>query len=309
MITIQEIEIFLAVVEKRNMSRAAASLFMSQSTLSHRLQSLENKLSLKLFLRRRGQRTMELTPQGLYFLDLAERWLSLWQETQQLHQRVRSHQIAVGGIASLNNYVFPELYRKIFLCKEPQIKLYIRSTQSSALYPALERHELDIGFSVQPALYSNICNRPIFSEEEILIRRGLPRRLDSRFDQDVSPRDLDPEREVLYHFHPDYTTWHHSWWDYYTEPLIATGDPLLLESFLETPDSWAIVPMSLGLQMQKKGGMVLHRLTNPPPHRVCYMLTPRVPRPGKEECLAYFQSCLDEFLKQGEQDNILVRIV
>ena len=51
--TQQDINIFLALVEKRNLSKAASALYMSQSTLSHRLNMLEKELNATLFTRRK----------------------------------------------------------------------------------------------------------------------------------------------------------------------------------------------------------------------------------------------------------------
>ncbi len=83
--TQQDINIFLALVEKRNLSKAASALYMSQSTLSHRLNMLEKELNATLFTRQKGHRTLELTPFGHDFIHIAERWTALWAETQELH--------------------------------------------------------------------------------------------------------------------------------------------------------------------------------------------------------------------------------
>lgn len=68
--TQQDINIFLALVEKRNLSKAASALYMSQSTLSHRLNMLEKELNATLFTRQKGHRTLELTPFGHDFIHI-----------------------------------------------------------------------------------------------------------------------------------------------------------------------------------------------------------------------------------------------
>ena len=83
--TQQDIDIFFAVVEKRNLSKAASYLYMSQSTLSHRLSMLEKELNATLFTRHKGHRNLELTPFGHDFIHIAERWTALWAETRDLH--------------------------------------------------------------------------------------------------------------------------------------------------------------------------------------------------------------------------------
>ena len=48
------VESFLEVVRLQSVSAAAQALYVSQSTVSHRLQVLESELGVKLFFRQRG---------------------------------------------------------------------------------------------------------------------------------------------------------------------------------------------------------------------------------------------------------------
>ncbi|MFD5661384.1 LysR family transcriptional regulator [Streptomyces hirsutus] len=60
---------FLAVAKHRSISKAAASLYVSQPTMSQRLRRLEESLGFALF--ERGWTGVVLTPQGFYFLPYA----------------------------------------------------------------------------------------------------------------------------------------------------------------------------------------------------------------------------------------------
>jgi DNA-binding transcriptional LysR family regulator len=66
---LRQIEHFLAVVEEGSFTRAAARLFMVQSSLSASLLSLERELGTDLFIR--GRRGAELTDAGRAFLEPA----------------------------------------------------------------------------------------------------------------------------------------------------------------------------------------------------------------------------------------------
>ena len=96
-----------------DLSKAASALYMSQSTLSYRLSMLENELNATLFIRRKGQRTLELTPYGYDFIHIAERWMALWSETQSLHTIHGSRTVYLGAVASLIQYLFPALLRRV----------------------------------------------------------------------------------------------------------------------------------------------------------------------------------------------------
>ena len=51
--TERDIEIFLTIIEKKNLSKAASALFMSPSSLAYHLGQLEKELNVTLFSRRK----------------------------------------------------------------------------------------------------------------------------------------------------------------------------------------------------------------------------------------------------------------
>nr|WP_304058095.1 LysR family transcriptional regulator [Enterocloster clostridioformis] len=51
--TLEMVETFLTILKYENITSAAQSLYTSQSTVSHRLQLLENEVGVPLFIRRR----------------------------------------------------------------------------------------------------------------------------------------------------------------------------------------------------------------------------------------------------------------
>ena len=61
-IDLERLEIFLAVAEHRSFTRAAEALYISHSTTSRNVSSLEESLGAKLFLR--DGRTVRLTRAG-----------------------------------------------------------------------------------------------------------------------------------------------------------------------------------------------------------------------------------------------------
>jgi DNA-binding transcriptional LysR family regulator len=66
-ITLSQLDAFLAIAERLNMSVAAGAVFMSQSALSKSMTRLENCLNVQLFIR--GNRGVGLTPEGEYLYD------------------------------------------------------------------------------------------------------------------------------------------------------------------------------------------------------------------------------------------------
>jgi DNA-binding transcriptional LysR family regulator len=68
-VELRQLEYFLAVVEEGSFTRAAARLYMVQSSLSASLLALEKELGTELFIR--GRRGAELTDAGRAFLESA----------------------------------------------------------------------------------------------------------------------------------------------------------------------------------------------------------------------------------------------
>ena len=51
-----DLETYLAAADTLNLTKAADNLFVSQSTVTHRLKRLEDELQYKLFIRQKGKR-------------------------------------------------------------------------------------------------------------------------------------------------------------------------------------------------------------------------------------------------------------
>ena len=94
--TLAEVETFLSIVATRSITRTAELLFLSQPTISHRLSSLENELGFELVVRRKGHKTIELTPKGEEFISIAERWSSLWKETMAIRNSDDRYLLTIG---------------------------------------------------------------------------------------------------------------------------------------------------------------------------------------------------------------------
>ena len=86
--TQDEIATFLAIVKIGSISRAADLLYVSQSTISHRLSSLEAELGVQLILRQKGFRTIELTKDGEDFVSYLEGCTAPMRDENQLHAAI-----------------------------------------------------------------------------------------------------------------------------------------------------------------------------------------------------------------------------
>jgi len=91
---LDDVEAFLTVVERNGFRRAAEALFVSQPTVSRRVQRLEQELHAQLL--RRTADGVELTPRGAALMPRARRLLTIAEESRATTTSNRSDTIVLA---------------------------------------------------------------------------------------------------------------------------------------------------------------------------------------------------------------------
>lgn len=288
---ISGIEAFLAIVETQSLSKASEKLFLSQSTVSNRLDVLEEELGVTLIKRYRGKRFITLTPKGEEFILIARRWMSLKKDTDVWANQETSLKLNIGSVDSLNTYVFPPLFKKV-ISNENQLNINVSSHWSSTVFNLLESYELDIGLVPRLIKTNSLVSQPIFSEKLVLVSNSLV----SKFDDFVYPQDLDVKKEIFLDWGPSFQIWHDSWWDPTESIDIAVDTAGLIFKFIDIPGSWAIVTENIAHAFKKIQPIKISELIEPPPERICYKIKHRNPLTRAMEPLKIFENSLNEFI-------------
>ena len=110
MIDYRYIEAFLAVVNTNSLSKAAESLYVSQSSISKWICQLEEEIGVELIVRHKGQRSIELTASGKELVPLAEEWMNLHGQIIGMKEHNRTS-IRIVSVDSLNNTLMPPIYQ------------------------------------------------------------------------------------------------------------------------------------------------------------------------------------------------------
>jgi len=280
---------FLALVRTQNVSRAAEQLNVTQSTVSKRLKLLEEEIGTVLFERVKGNKAFCLTPAGENLVDIAERWLSVWQEMQALPSKRASLSLSIGSLDSLNYAVFPDLYQALTR-HSSKINLKVITSHSPQLYDLVERREVDVAFSLMRRENPNVIVEKCFTEPMVGLRRGAPLRSGT---ESVHPRDLDPNDELCVYWGPNCEIWRDQWWDPFCPGRIRLDTAQLIFSFFSNARQWALVPLSVARKSQKTGRYRIFRFSEAPPDRICYKLLHRYPKASTVASVAV----LDDYLK------------
>jgi DNA-binding transcriptional LysR family regulator len=139
-----QLEAFLQVAHHRSFSRAAEALFLTQPSVTARIQSLEREIGERLF--ERTGRSVSLTDAGHAFMPHAQRALTAVQEGTGAIEAVRHGDIGsirIGASASIATYVLPGIL-KHFRESRPRVHLHISTGTSEDVIERLLAGELHV---------------------------------------------------------------------------------------------------------------------------------------------------------------------
>jgi len=298
--TRQEIDVFLAVAQLGSVSAAARAMYITQPAVSRHLKALEDTLGCSLVERGRGQRRVELTERGRDFVQVAEKWRLLWQETQEVARQDRTQTLRVASVGSLCSYLLSPVFRDFL--EVPGRTLTFHHYHSSEAYDYIAQGLADVALISDHMYHSQVETVPAFRSPMVLLTGpGLD------WPEPVHPSRLDPTRELRLPWNPEYDLWHSFWFSAAAAPRAVLDQMSLLEAFFSWQDSWwdswAIAPALVAVPLSKKLGLTIRRLENGPADEVIYyLLGPR----RKEELTGAFLTCLDrELQKRPEMESLL----
>src|SRR5829696_7257921 len=142
-----QIEAFLEVARHQNLSRAAEALFVSQPTLTARLQSLEASLGERLFVRTR--RGMRLTEAGEAFLPFAEHAVTALAEGRERLGELRrgvAGRLVLGAPPTVSTYTLPALLAR-FHAAHPGVRLAVKTGTSEEILQMVLHDQVQLGIT------------------------------------------------------------------------------------------------------------------------------------------------------------------
>lgn len=147
----EQLKIFITVVEQRSFTKAAEALYISHSTTSRNVSSLEESLGVRLLVR--DNRSVRLTPAG----DILYReGAKLLKKIDAIEGAVRNAGMGLSGklsIASVNLYSY-ELWGgyKVFCKKYPEVVLGMYYRDLKDVWEQVSSGEADIGVTFSYAV-------------------------------------------------------------------------------------------------------------------------------------------------------------
>jgi LysR family transcriptional regulator, cyn operon transcriptional activator len=171
MLELRHLRYFLTVAELQHVTRAAATLHVTQSTLSHQIRQLEEQLGAVLF--DRVGRGVRLTQAGELFRTFALRALAEVDAGKsalaELDSMARGT-LHIGVIHTYNSTLVPPVVSR-FAADYPGVRVVIDDLPASVIERDVAAGALDFGIAFAPATQAGLVVEPMFREELVLIVR------------------------------------------------------------------------------------------------------------------------------------------
>jgi len=144
-ITIQQMEVLIALIEAGSFTRAAGKLFLSQPSLTKQIQNLETAAGTRLV--NRGSTGISLTPEGRILYDYARRVLRLREEAKERIGRIKEQEsghIYISASTIPATYILPRLLghlKKTY----PDMHVHIQTHDSEEALQTVLNDQAELG--------------------------------------------------------------------------------------------------------------------------------------------------------------------
>lgn len=138
--------ILLSLYKEKSITKAAEALFISQPTLTSRLQQIEDRFGAQIVIR--GKKGICFTPEGKYLVECASEMLQKMHLIEGTIQTLRNEvkgSLRIGASNFFTRHKLPELLRQ-FRDSHPQVEFKVITSLSGKVIDLLCNHDIDVGF-------------------------------------------------------------------------------------------------------------------------------------------------------------------
>lgn len=165
--TLQQLRYFCTMAKILHYTKAAESLYISQSSLSYALSELEKELNVPLF-EKQGKQTL-LTKYAEVFLPFAQNALNEVSKGTVALEQMLTPTINLGYITSISVEFIPQIMNAFFTQqKNRNISFNFVSGRNSGMIQQLKSNELDLVFTTDVE-DNALGSVPLFTQELFLV--------------------------------------------------------------------------------------------------------------------------------------------
>ena len=183
MIEMRQIQVFLAISELLNFSRAAEKIHLTQPTVSGHLKTLERYLKVQLV--ERGGKEVRLTPAGELFHPFARSIFTLQERARKemsLYAGAELGSLEIGGSNTPGQYILPQVIG-LFTARNKHVKITLKIGDSKTIIGKVADGELELGLVGTSAPETDFISDRCLQDELILVANpktanNLPSRIE-----------------------------------------------------------------------------------------------------------------------------------
>jgi DNA-binding transcriptional LysR family regulator len=163
-----QIEAFVQVARHRSFSKAALALFLTQPSVTARIQSLERELGEALF--ERDGRGVRLTDAGSCFLTYAQSALKALEEGRgalEEQRGLQSGSLRLGSAFTVSTYVLPRIL-KTYHQRFPGVEISVKTGRSDQVLRMVMSEEVQAGLA-RAVVRPDIQTVLLYEDEMVLV--------------------------------------------------------------------------------------------------------------------------------------------
>ena len=169
---IKQLETFVSVAKNLSFSKAAEELYLSQSTVSVDIGSLEKSLGVQLLIR--NSKEVSLTNAGFDFLAYAKKILTLRE--QAIHSISGEDRDTQGNVSIISStipaqHLLPEIIA-LFKKQWPNIVFRVDQLDSRRVEQVMSGFKYDFGMVGTISDYKRFVHYPVYDDELVLVVPG-----------------------------------------------------------------------------------------------------------------------------------------
>lgn len=166
---LRHLRYFVMVAQELNFSQAALKLYTAQPSLSQQIKDLEEYVGVQLFIR--SKRKVELTDEGLVFLEHAKNILEMAEKAVAITRQVKKakeQKITIGFVPVAEMKIFPFIIPKLTEMF-PDLKVELLSLNDTQIVSDLHNGRIDIAISRADINNDEISSQLIFEEPLVFL--------------------------------------------------------------------------------------------------------------------------------------------
>ncbi|TCS83464.1 LysR family transcriptional regulator [Tepidibacillus fermentans] len=191
----QYLEVFVMVAEKKNFSRAAEELHMTQPAVSQYIRALEESMGTRLL--ERSNKYVRLNKAGEIVFHYAKEILGLYVKMQNSVDDLinkATGSIIIGASYTFGEYILPHIIAQLQQ-NYPEITPSIQIHNTKEIIELVLDHQLDVGF-IEGNLKNEHLTSEVILEDEMFIVAS-PKHPLFKMQKEICISDLDKETWIL----------------------------------------------------------------------------------------------------------------